>query len=193
MKNYEEFEQAITPEDEDALKFITDISYDPLLDELGSFKLDFHFAENPYFTNKVLSKTYHMVIDAGDAICDSIDATAIDWKPAKDLSKESKEKGYTLGEGGSFFLFFTPPSLPEKGEKDEEEEEQIRTDFNLAAILKDNIIHNAILWFTGDIFTKDGANIFSFNEDEYDSAEDGDFEPDDDEEDQKPPEECKQQ
>jgi nucleosome assembly protein 1-like 1 len=46
--------------DEDALTYLQDIRLTELEGDNEGFTLTFHFAENPYFTNTVLTKTYHM-------------------------------------------------------------------------------------------------------------------------------------
>ena len=100
---------AITEKDEEALKYLVDITQDPVEDEQGSFTLKFHFKENPYFTNEVISKTYHLEGDEEEeVVCESVDSTAINWKEGQDLTKGVK-KGF--GPGGSFFNFFAPPEV----------------------------------------------------------------------------------
>jgi nucleosome assembly protein 1-like 1 len=55
--------QTIFEDDEEALSFLRDIRYSELEGEDEGFTLTFHFAENPYFSNTTLSKTYHMEQD----------------------------------------------------------------------------------------------------------------------------------
>lgn len=50
----------ITDRDEEALKYLKDIKYTKMVEPLG-FKLEFFFDPNPYFSNTVLTKTYHML------------------------------------------------------------------------------------------------------------------------------------
>jgi len=198
LKNNPVFEEAITTADEEALKFLEDINYDPLPDsESGSFMLHFHFAENPFFTNKTLTKTYHINAESaadGEVICDSIEASKVEWKQGKSLI--DKKEGRLGDPDGSFFFFFTPPDLEgedEENEPDEDDVALVEKDFDMAAILKDRMIHNAIDWFTGDIYTQgleDGDNILGFDPSNYDSQDDDDYDPDDE---GPPPAECKQQ
>ena len=57
--NHSGISELITERDEGALKYLLDVRYSHLeKPELG-FKLMFEFAENPYFENKVLEKTYY--------------------------------------------------------------------------------------------------------------------------------------
>lgn len=46
--------------DEEALSFLTDIKLEYLPGASTGYSLHFHFAENPFFTNEVLTKTYHL-------------------------------------------------------------------------------------------------------------------------------------
>eukprot|EP01089_Gocevia_fonbrunei_P008893 TRINITY_DN2069_c0_g2_i1.p1 TRINITY_DN2069_c0_g2~~TRINITY_DN2069_c0_g2_i1.p1 ORF type:complete len:432 (-),score=165.13 TRINITY_DN2069_c0_g2_i1:144-1439(-) len=192
LKNNPLFEDAITESDEPALKFLHDITYDPMPEESGSFLLNFNFGENPYFTNTILTKTYHINSEAeGDVICDSIDATKIVWKEGQDLTKGKEGR---LGEPtGSFFMFFAPPDL-EAEDVDEDDVGTVELDFEMAATLKDRIIHNAVDWFTGDIYSEMGDDDDDddlFGGGKYDEDDDDDYDPDDDE--GPPPQECKQQ
>lgn len=59
LQNHSGISELITERDEGALKYLLDVRYSHLeKPELG-FKLMFEFAENPYFENKVLEKTYY--------------------------------------------------------------------------------------------------------------------------------------
>ena len=59
LRNHSGISELMTERDEAGLKYLLDIRYTHLeKPELG-FKLVFEFAENPYFENKVLEKTYY--------------------------------------------------------------------------------------------------------------------------------------
>ena len=61
MKNCMVIAANITEKDEVILKSLTNITTETLPEEVGvGFELTFHFKENEFFTNKVLTKTYHM-------------------------------------------------------------------------------------------------------------------------------------
>ena len=59
MKNCRSIADFIEDHDEPVLEFLTDITtaYEG---DLAGFRLDFHFAANPYFDNAVLSKVFHI-------------------------------------------------------------------------------------------------------------------------------------
>ncbi|XP_052113932.1 uncharacterized protein LOC107476123 [Arachis duranensis] len=60
MKNNEVLADEISEHDEGALKFFKDIKWSRI-DNPKGFKLEFYFDTNPYFTNTILTKTYHMI------------------------------------------------------------------------------------------------------------------------------------
>lgn len=92
MKN-SSLAETITDRDEAALKFLTDIRMEYL--DCPGFRLIFEFAENEYFTNKTLSKTYYYQEEngyGGDFIYDHAEGDKIDWKEGKDLTVRIESK-----------------------------------------------------------------------------------------------------
>jgi nucleosome assembly protein 1-like 1 len=93
MKNMESLAENITERDEAALKSLTDIRL-AYLDTPG-FKLIFEFAENEFFTNKELTKTYYYQDETGyggDFIYDHAEGHEIDWKEGKNLTVRVESK-----------------------------------------------------------------------------------------------------
>jgi len=235
LKHQDEIADLITPEDEEALKFLMDITYKPFSEEAKpkdtkekpkkkkteeeeeeeedgekhGFSLEFHFAENPFFDDKVISKTYFLQSsDVYGDIYDYAEGSEIHWKPEENLTmkkvtKTQKPKG-KKGKGqpaksvtveqrvDSFFNFFYPNEMINQEEPGEEDEQYLESDYETGVIIKDTVIPNAVLWFTGEL-TEDFGPGFDM----------GDFEDGEDEEEgeeseyvpppgEKPPE-CKQQ
>jgi nucleosome assembly protein 1-like 1 len=92
MKN-SSLAETITDRDEDALKHLTDIRME-YLDRPG-FRLIFEFADNDFFTNKLLTKTYFYQEEngyGGDFIYDHAEGDKIDWKAGKDLTVKIESK-----------------------------------------------------------------------------------------------------
>ena len=92
MKN-SSLAETITDRDEDALKQLTDIRME-YLDRPG-FRLLFEFAENEFFTNKVIRKTYFYQEEngyGGDFIYDHAEGDKIEWKEGKDLTVKVESK-----------------------------------------------------------------------------------------------------
>lgn len=93
MKNQVSLAELITDRDETALKFLTDIRME-YLDRPG-FRLIFEFAENEFFTNKIITKTYYYQEESGyggDFIYDHADGDKIDWKAGKDITVRVESK-----------------------------------------------------------------------------------------------------
>ena len=101
LKNHPQIGESITDADEDVLKHLVDVrmSY---MDKPG-FKLEFVFAENDYFTDKSLVKTYYYQEHAqgGDFVYDHAEGSKINWKEGKDLTvtvetKKQRHKGNNI-------------------------------------------------------------------------------------------------
>jgi nucleosome assembly protein 1-like 1 len=93
MKNQISLAEMITDRDEGALKTLVDIRME-YLDKPG-FRLIFEFAENEYFTNKTITKTYYYQNESGyggDFIYDHADGDKIDWKAGQDLTVRVEQK-----------------------------------------------------------------------------------------------------
>lgn len=93
MKNQISLAEMITDRDEGALRSLTDIRME-YLDKPG-FRLLFDFAENDYFTNKTLTKTYYYQNESGyggDFIYDHAEGDKINWKEGKDLTVRIESK-----------------------------------------------------------------------------------------------------
>lgn len=93
MKNQISLAEMITERDEEALKQLTDIRME-YLDRPG-FRLIFEFAENEFFTNKTITKTYYYKDEngyGGDFIYDHAEGSKIDWKDDKDLTLRLESK-----------------------------------------------------------------------------------------------------
>lgn len=93
MKNQVSLAEMITDRDEAALKDLTDVRME-YLDKPG-FRLIFEFADNEFFTNKLITKTYFYQNESGyggDFIYDHAEGDKIDWKAGKDLTVRIESK-----------------------------------------------------------------------------------------------------
>lgn len=187
MKNQVSLAEMITDRDEAALKHLTDVQME-YLDKPG-FRLIFEFAENEFFTNKTISKTYFYQTESGyggDFIYDHAEGEKINWKPGKDLtvrieSKKQRNKNTKQTRvvqktmpTESFFNFFSPPKPPTDDEDDDaasDIEERLELDYQLGEDIKEKLIPRAIDWFTGE----------ALQFEEMDEELEGDFEDEDDE------------
>ena len=93
MKNQVSLAEMITDRDEAALKDLTDVRME-YLDKPG-FRLIFEFAENEFFSNKTITKTYFYQNESGyggDFIYDHAEGDKIEWKSGKDLTVRVESK-----------------------------------------------------------------------------------------------------
>jgi nucleosome assembly protein 1-like 1 len=93
MKNMIALADLITAKDEEVLRFLTDVRLSYL--DVPGFRIEFEFAENEFFTNKVLTKSYFYQQQAGyggDFIYDHAEGMDIQWNEGKDLTVKIETK-----------------------------------------------------------------------------------------------------
>lgn len=187
MKNQISLAEMITDRDEAALKSLTDIRME-YLDRPG-FKLIFEFAENEFFTNKTITKTYFYQEEngyGGDFIYDHAEGDKIDWKAGKDLtvrveSKKQRNKNTKQTRvvkktvpTESFFNFFDPPKPPtDEEDASSDIEERLELDYQLGEDIKEKLIPRAIDWFTGEALQYENLED-DFDEGEFEDEDDDD-------------------
>ncbi|KAG1652037.1 Nucleosome assembly protein 1-like 1 [Nymphon striatum] len=218
FKNVEMISEMIQDHDEPILKLLTDVTVTFTEKDPMGFKLDFHFSENEFFTNSVLTKTYEMKCspDESDPFAfegpEIVKCTGskIEWNKGKDVTirtikkkQKHKSKGATRTvvktvKNDSFFNFFNPPAIPENDDASEDEEAQaiLSADFEIGHFIRDRIVPRAVLYFTGEALQDDD----DYEEEEDEECEDDTAKEDDDEDDpdytqsnKNPPPDCKQQ
>lgn len=194
MKNQISLAEMITDRDEEALRSLTDIRME-YLDKPG-FRLIFEFAENEYFTNKIITKTYFYQNESGyggDFIYDRAEGSKIEWKAGKDLTvrvEQKKQRNKNTKQTRivkktvpteSFFNFFSPPKAPVDDNEDaaSDIEERLELDYQLGEDIKEKLIPRAIDWFTGEALAFE-----ELDEEELGEFEDEDDEDDDDDDDE---------
>jgi len=171
MTHEETVSELITEEDVDCLEHLMDITCEDRNDGRG-FTLYFHFSENEYFTNAVLTKQYEVpnLLLSDEPILKNVEGCEIDWKPGRSLTHRivrKKQRGKGKKNAGqvrtvektedqeSFFHWFQPPKMPEMEEMDEEEAERLEelfdNDYDVAQAFRNNLIPKAVLWFTGQV------------------------------------------
>ncbi|CEP17125.1 hypothetical protein [Parasitella parasitica] len=203
LKTHPQISETISEEDCDALKHLVDIRMTYL--EKPGFRIEFEFSENDYFSNKVLTKTYHYQdhVSGGDYVYDFAEGCEINWKKDKDLTvtvetKKQRHKGTNKTRvvkrtvpAETFFNFFNPPTIPdEEADLDEDEAEgldaKLEADYEMGEEFKEKIIPHAVDFFTGkaldyeDYEEDDFEDDFPSDDDEEDDDEEDDDEDDDD-------------
>ncbi|KAK7354641.1 hypothetical protein VNO80_20106 [Phaseolus coccineus] len=203
MKNNDVLAEEISERDEGALKFLKDIKWSRVENPKG-FKLEFFFDTNTYFSNSVLTKTYHM-IDEDEPILEKAIGTEIEWYPGKCLTQKVLKKKPKKGSKNakpitktenceSFFNFFKPPEVPEDDDDIDEDlaeelQNQMEQDYDIGSTIRDKIIPHAVSWFTGEAVQGDEFEDLEDDEDEDDEEEDEEEDEDEDDDDDEEEEE----
>lgn len=123
------------------------------------YTISFHFKENPYFENDVITKEYHLASENQSTtdFTQTSTSTVIKWKEGKDLLKELQSKPPTNKkrdiEHKSFFDWFCDTSDP------------VNDDF--AELIKDDIWPNPLQYFLV-------PDIGVYNDDESSAGEEED-------------------
>ncbi|CAO4375168.1 unnamed protein product [Caenorhabditis nigoni] len=186
LKTHDLIAETIEEHDIPILESLIDITTTASKDPAG-FKIEFHFAPNDYFKNKVLSKTYILNFEPEEGSELSFDGPhivkilgdQIEWNDGKNVTKKAvkkkQKKGANAGKfltktvkADSFFNFFDPPKAKEdrnEEEDDEQAEEFLELDYEMGQALRDTVIPRAVLFFTGELQSDD---MFDF------PGEDGD-------------------
>jgi len=130
MKSTEIIGEAIQEHDEPILKHLRDVRVKLHDQKPFGYTLEFLFADNEYFTNKILTKTYELTTDKDDKDPFGYDGPAlyksigckIEWSPEKDVTVKlvkKKQKHKSSGtirvvtkeeKQDSFFNFFESPT-----------------------------------------------------------------------------------
>ncbi|KAH8120660.1 hypothetical protein DFH11DRAFT_82001 [Phellopilus nigrolimitatus] len=163
-------------DDQKALIALEDVWVERDPAESRTFSLEFHFAENPYFSDKVLKKEYKFIAPpaAKDEVADEHGITPsmldFDWErdvapQATKISWKSDTVNLTklhprvtddddVSDPGSFFNFFEKESDP----------------FDIGLVIANDIYPEAIDWFTG----KAGSGVDISDEEDSEDEDDED-------------------
>ncbi|KAK9796314.1 hypothetical protein WJX73_002322 [Symbiochloris irregularis] len=175
--------QSSTEEDSEILSYLRQIHVEDFKDLKTGYKIIFIFEENPYFSNKELSKSFAFdTLDDGMMVCSG---EAIHWYPGKDPTKKAEaeaskgsKRARPLEE--SFFLWFPEADLPYETATDP-----------IADVIKDQLWVNPVKYYLGDVddWEQDpheegepAPHIWNGEYVEADEGQQGEYREDDDEE-----------
>eukprot|EP01068_Selenidium_serpulae_P007183 Selendium_serpulae@DN4631_c0_g1_i1.p1 len=202
LRNSRNIEKMIQKSDEPILSYVTNIRNEWLdIDEQLGFRIIFQFAENPHFTNKELSKTFHLqrnpesgaALVLGDKILTDTDGTDISWNPGKDVSVEEVQKTQrhkrtqekrTITQrvpAETFFNFFKKREIPSEDQinkLDRKEfdalEEEVENDVEVGCDIRDEIIPRAVSYFLGEVEGQD-CSSYDGSDDDMSGDDDDDY------------------
>jgi len=163
LKNCDMISQDIQEKDAAILKHLTKVEC-KILEDGNSYSLFFHFSENEFFTNNLLTKTF-VLKEAENPV--KSEGTEIDWKEGKNVTKKTIKKKQKNKKNGqqrvvtkevdddSFFNFFKTVSVEAEDldDLDDEEadymQERMDIDYDISQVLMDEVIPYSLEYFLG--------------------------------------------
>lgn len=204
IKNNQMIFDLVKEKDEAILPFLRHIETErqdkdeAVAESRKNLTVKFHFADNEFFSEKVLSLRILYRPDSDDEV-ERIEGTTISWgdetkdPTKKKIKKKQKHKKTNetrtivkTVEAESFFNVFTSRVAPEEGgDMDEEEENELRDKIdlamNLAEDVHDVLIPDALEYYLGlndDMFDQEeGEDEGSDDEDDGEGSDDADKKP----------------
>ncbi|CAO1414774.1 unnamed protein product [Diamesa serratosioi] len=164
--NHPRISSVLDEQEESVLHFMTTLHVEDFDDIKTGYKISFSFKENPYFSNDVLTKEFHLAVDSNSSNPNHTStSTPILWKEGKDLLKQLQNKQTSNSrkrdlEYKSFFDWFSDNSDP--------------LNDDLAETIKDDIWPNPLQYFLVpeiDVYKSDQSD-----DDENEDEEDGEGE-----------------
>eukprot|EP01055_Gregarina_sp_Pseudo9_P005234 Gregarina_sp_Pseudo_9__5233@NODE_589_length_2542_cov_104_537755_g555_i0_p2_GENE_NODE_589_length_2542_cov_104_537755_g555_i0NODE_589_length_2542_cov_104_537755_g555_i0_p2_ORF_typecomplete_len350_score74_26NAP/PF00956_18/4_3e52_NODE_589_length_2542_cov_104_537755_g555_i0621111 len=196
MNHHSVVSATIGTHDEPILKYVEDISYEwENGEEQLGFSITFKFAENPFFTNRELTKKFGLEQDPGtfESILTRSVGSKIDWKPGKDVTIKSvtkRQKNKRTGEirmvkknveRVSFFHFFDSHEIPSDSVLDAMDDRDVRglenileLEYEVGCILRDKIISHAVGWYLGVEVDEDEESCSSCETESLQESDDSD-------------------
>lgn len=136
--NHPQISAVLEEEEEECLQALQSVNIEEFDDIKSGYKISFEFNANEFFTNKVLTKEFHLG-SSGDPTSTS---TKIEWKDGHDLVKRAEEQQKQQQQGGNkrkmvmertFFQWFCDNSEPASDD--------------IAEVLKDDMWPNPLQYF----------------------------------------------
>ncbi|XP_045597999.1 protein SET [Procambarus clarkii] len=137
--NHPQISAILEEEEEECLHYLTKLDVEEFDDIKSGYRIKFHFEENPYFENDVLTKEFHLG-STGDPASQS---TEIKWKGGHNLVERFRQRMQQGEKGGtgrkrplelrSFFSWFSDHGDPSADE--------------IAEVIKDDMWPNPLQYF----------------------------------------------
>lgn len=169
--NHPQISGILEEEEEECLQFMQKLEVEEFEDIKSGYRIHFHFEENPYFENKVLTKEFNLGSSGETPVSMS---TTIKWKPERDLTKMLPKKAMANRrkrglEYRTFFDWFTDNNDP------------INDD--IAELIKDDLWPNPLQYYlVPDIEVEPEAEENGADDDFGDEGEEEEDEIEDEEE-----------
>lgn len=85
--NHPQITAILDEEEEECLHYLTKLEVEEFDDIKSGYRVKFYFDENPFFTNQLLTKEFHLGTSEP-----SSNSTAITWKEGMDLTKHAQDQ-----------------------------------------------------------------------------------------------------
>lgn len=152
--NHPQISAILDEEEEDCLHHLNKVEVEEFEDIKSGYRIKLHFAENPFFSNSVLTKEFHLAT-SGDPASQS---TAIEWKSDHDLVKKAEQvqmaNGRKRGHGPArtFFQWFLDNTDPSADD--------------IAEVIKDDMWPNPLQYFLAPDIEVEENGVGSDEEDD---------------------------
>ncbi|XP_071449215.1 protein SET isoform X1 [Hetaerina americana] len=143
--NHPQIMAILEEDEEDCLHFLCKLEVEEFDDIKSGYRINFHFEDNPYFENHVLTKEFHL----GSTGNPASQSTPIRWKEGNDLTKKPKDRNSNKGrkravEQKTFFSWFTDHGDPSADD--------------IAEVIKDDMWPNPLQYYlVPDIEVENGV------------------------------------
>ncbi|XP_059280536.1 NAP1-related protein 2-like isoform X2 [Lycium ferocissimum] len=157
--------ELLTEEDQKIFKSLSSIEVEESKDVKSGYSITFNFNANPYFENTKLSKTYTFLEDGPT----KISATTIKWKEGMGIPNgvaHEKNGNKRSHAEESFFTWFS-----EVNQKDEDEDEALEIQDEVAEIIKDDLWPNPLTYFNNGKDSEGSEDDEEQDEDDEDGDE----------------------
>nr|XP_022297538.1 protein SET-like [Crassostrea virginica] len=151
--NHPQISAILDEEEEECLHYLTTVNVEEFDDIKSGYRISFTFSKNPYFSNEVVSKEFHLA-NTGDPESNS---TEIKWKDGMDLTKRAQQQASRKrrrGNGRTFFTWFKDVSDPSADD--------------IAEVIKDDMWPNPLQYYLAPESYIDENGVSDDDEDEED-------------------------
>lgn len=151
--NHPQISAILDDEEEECLHYLTTVNVEEFDDIKSGYRIGFTFSKNPYFSNDIISKEFHLA-NTGDP---ESNATEIKWKDGMDLTKRAQQQANRKrrhGNGRTFFTWFNDVSDPSADD--------------IAEVIKDDMWPNPLQYYLAPESFVDENGVSDEDDDEED-------------------------
>lgn len=155
--NHPQISAILDDEEEECLHYLTTVNVEEFDDIKSGYRIGFTFSKNPYFSNDIISKEFHLA-NTGDP---ESNATEIKWKDGMDLTKRAQQQANRKrrhGNGRTFFTWFNDVSDPSADD--------------IAEVIKDDMWPNPLQYYLAPESFVDENGVSDEDDDDEEDLDD---------------------